>query len=135
MHTFVKNGQTFPGLKKILESIKDGEYLVKKYDPPRNLSQNALLHGYLTYIANETWNDMEALKELMKKQFASKKKLVKIWKKKRYSVIIEQTSKMSKARFAEFFGNVERFFTEFGYPLPDRDSPEFLSLCEEWQYF
>lgn len=108
------------------------EYAIIEYDPPRNNDQNALLHAYLSYVADSTWNSMESLKELMKKKFASKRKLVKINGKKSYVIIIEQTSKMGKKRFSEFFRNVELFFTELGYPLPERNSKELQSLLDTY---
>lgn len=127
-----KSWNTITWLREFLQDAKDWQYIIQEYSPPRNVDQNALLHAYLTYIAKETWNDMLALKELMKKKFASKRKLVKIWWKKQYSVIVEQTSKMNRKRFAEFLNDVEMFFAPYGYPIPPRDSLEFQSLISNY---
>lgn len=116
----------------LLNLIEGKEYAIIEYDPPRNLGQNAILHAYLSYVANETGNSMEWLKELMKKKFASKRKLVQLWKKRNYVTIIESTSKMKKSRFSEFFRDVELFFTEHGYPLPERNSKEMQSLLDTY---
>ena len=128
---FRKEWDKYIGLRECLE-LQDGEYSIKPYSPPRNLEQNRLLHAYLSYIAQETGNDMEALKELMKKKFASKRKYVKLNGKKTFSTIIERTSEMNRKRFSEFFRDIELFFTELGYPLPRQDTPEWLNLIETY---
>lgn len=127
-HLLTKTWSSVLWLREYLRDGKDGQYLIQEYSPPRNVDQNNLLHWYLTYIARETWNDMLSLKELMKKKFASKRKMVKIGGKKQYAVIVEQTSKMTRKRFAEFLNDVEMFFSEYWYPIPPRDSLEFQSL-------
>ena len=132
---FKKQWDKLIGLRECIEWLSDGEYSIKPYSPPRNLEQKRLLHSYLSYIAKETWNDMEALKELMKKKFASKRKLVKIWKKRQYSVIVERTSLMNRKRFSEFFRDVENFFSEFGYTIPPRDTPEYLNFIETYENY
>ena len=127
-HLLTKTWSSVLWLREYLRDGKDGQYLIQEYSPPRNVDQNNLLHWYLTYIARETWNDMLSLKELMKKKFASKRKMVKIGGKKQYAVVVEQTSKMTRKRFAEFLNDVEMFFAPYWYPIPPRDSLEFQSL-------
>ena len=127
-----KSWQSVSWLREFLQEAPDGEYLIQDYSPPRNIEQNALLHAYLTYIARGTGNEMYALKELMKKKYASKKKMVKIGWKKQYAIVIEQTSKMNKKRFAEFLTDVEWFFTPFGYPIPSIDNLEFRALINSY---
>lgn len=127
-----KEWHTIYWLREFLDTAPNGDYLIQDYSPPRNIDQNSLLHAYLTYVAKETGNEMYALKELMKKKFASKKKMVKIGWKKQYALVIEQTSKMNKKRFAEFLTDVEWFFAPFGYPIPPRDNLEFQALINSY---
>ena len=131
---FRKEWDKYIGLRECLD-LQDGEYSIKPYSPPRNLEQNRLLHAYLSYIAQETGNDMEALKELMKKKFASKRKYVKLNWKKTLSTILERTSEMNRKRFSEFFRDVELFFTELGYTMPPRDAPEYLNFIETYDTY
>lgn len=129
---FRKEWDKLIGLRECIEWLSDGEYSIKPYSPPRNLEQNRLLHAYLSYIAQETGNDMEALKELMKKKFASKRKYVKLNWKKTLSTIVERTSEMNRKRFSEFFRDVENFFSEHGYTMPTIDTPEYLNFIETY---
>lgn len=114
----------------MLESLEDGEYIIKKYDPPRNLDQNALYWTLIWYVSQQSWNDTDYLHEMMKNKYLNKKKLVKLWKKRNFVSKIWSTTKLSRKSFSEFFQKVEQFFAEVGYILPPRDSNEFISLYE-----
>lgn len=55
-----------------LKDFKDGQRVwieVQSYYRQRTASQNALLHAYLQEIADETGNEMEQIKDVMKKKF------------------------------------------------------------------
>ena len=126
---FTKSWNTLYWFKQLVESLPDGEYIVQKYNPPRNLEQNKMYWALLTLVERETWNDKEYLHEMMKTQFLSSRKLVKLWKSRKYVKKVESTSKLKRKEFSEYFTKVEIFFSEFWYTLPPIDSAEFLSLC------
>lgn len=125
MKLTVKNGNVYP-------TPPDGEYTINLYSPPRNLEQNELLWALYTLVEKETWNDKEYLHEMMKKQFLSKKKLVKLWWKRKYVVKIWSSTKLNRKQFSEFFSQVEKFFAELWYVLPPRNSLEFENLINSY---
>lgn len=104
-------------------------YLVSEYIPQRSYEQSKLYWALLTLVERETWNDREYLHELMKMQFLSHKKLVKLWKSRKYVRKVESTAKLKRSDFSTFFTKVEVYFAELWYHLPPIESPEFLSLC------
>lgn len=92
---------------------KNGMYIAKPYQNIRNNPQNAKYWVLLNWVSNESGNDADYLHEMMKKQYLSKKKLVKIGKKRRYVTKIESTTRLSTKAFSEYFARVEQFFAEF----------------------
>lgn len=126
---FTKKWNTLLWLRESLERLPDGEWMIQKYNPPRNIEQNRMYWGLLTLVERETGNDKEYLHEMMKTQFLSSRKLVKLWKSRKYVRKVESTSKLKRSDFSEYYTRVEIFFAELWYTLPPIDSAEFLSLC------
>jgi hypothetical protein len=68
-----------------------------------------------------------------KQYLAGSRKRVKIWKKITYQKIVKSTTKLNKKEFSEYYQKCELFFLENEVPpLPPHNSPEFLSLCEQY---
>jgi hypothetical protein len=116
----------------IFPKLGDWEYFISPFVPPRNISQNSLLWALYTLVERETWNDKEYLHEMMKKQYLSKKKLVKLWWKRKYVTKAWSSTKLNRKEFSEFFTNVEQFFWQLWYYLPPGSSPEFQSLISNY---
>ena len=123
MKLTIKNGNFYP-------TPPDGEYLLKEWVDPRNYEQLKKMWVLYTYVENESWNDKEALHDMMKKKFLSKRKLVKLWWKRTYAIHIGSTSKLNKKEMSEFYSNIERFFAELDYVLPPYDSLEYQNLYQ-----
>jgi len=119
---------------QILDYLKDKEWLFtcKEYKPKRTLEQNARYWAILNFISKETWNDDEYLHSLMKKQFLSKRKQVKIGKKKFWVMDTVSTTKLNTKQFSDYNEKVENFFREFWISIPQHDTKEFLNLIETY---
>lgn len=133
MKTFIKTGKNLIGLKKILQDLQDWQYCIKEFKKTRNISQNSRYWAILWYIEAETGNSSELLHELMKKKFLSKRKLVKLWKKKVRSNEVKSTTKLNTKEFALYCNKVEEFFRDFGIFIPEYDSLEFRNLIETYE--
>lgn len=127
MH-FNKEWNTYPWLRKILESLEDGSYSINKWHPTRSILQNDRYFGMLTYVSIETGNSKDSLHELMKKKFLTKRKLVKLGKKKIWSQITQSTTKLTTKKFMQYNDEVEQFFREFDIFIPPVGSLEFQNL-------
>lgn len=125
---FSKYWNQLKWLREILETLGDWEYMIQKYNPPRSYEQLKLYWALLTLVERETGNDKEYLHEMMKTKFLSSRKLVKLWKSRKYVRKVESTSKLKRNEFSDYYTKVEVFFAELWYTLPPIDSPEFLSL-------
>jgi len=133
MYRFTKKGDSLLWLRDILTKLPDDDYIVKRYDPIRNTSQNSLYWVLLGYVEKQTWNDSDDLHEFMKKKFLKgKRKMVKLWGRRNYILKEKTTKTLSRKRFSEYFEQVERFFAEVWYVLPPHDTPEFHNLYETY---
>lgn len=132
---FTKYWNQLKWLREILETLGDWDWMIVKYNPPRNPEQNRLYWALLTLVERETWNDREYLHEMMKTKFLSSRKLVKLWKSRKYVRKVESTSKLKRREFSEYFTKVEVFFSELWYHLPPMNSNEFQSLLSSCKDF
>jgi len=85
----------------------------------------------LAYVAKETGNSHDTLHDLMKKKFLTKRKLVKLGKKKIWSQKVGSTTKLTTKQFTEYNDKIENFFREYDIFIPPVDSPDFRNLMEE----
>jgi hypothetical protein len=104
---------------------------IKSRRKPRSLAQNAYLHLMLQMIADETGNDLEAVKSTVKAMYAKKPLLDKegepIYDKATGEVVsyIQDTRDMSTLEAMEFTENVRMFAQDFlgmNIPLPGENT-------------
>lgn len=107
-------------------------FIPKENKEIRNAQQNRLYHKWLSIIAESSGNTSEALHELMKKKFLSKRKRVTINGKRSYVNIAWSTTKLSVKTFTEYLDNVYTFFSDNGYVLPLMDQLEAESLLASY---
>lgn len=129
---FTKTWTTYPWLRDILERLDDGVYEIKKYFPLRSIQQNSRYFWMLAYVSKETGNSHDTLHELMKKKFLTKRKLVKLGKKKIWSQKVGSTTKLTTKQFMEYNDQVESFFREYNIFIPPVNSSEFQSLIDNY---
>ena len=132
---FTKSWNTLYWFKQLAESLPDGEYIVQKYNPPRNLEQNKMYWALLTLVEKETWNDKEYLAEMMKMEFLWKKKYIKLWWKRKLVKKPWSTKNLKRDEMAYYYSQVERFFGDLWYKLPPPNTPEWQALvasCPEF---
>jgi len=114
-------------------ALLQAKWLIPKENKEiRNAQQNRLYHKWLSIIAESSGNTSEALHELMKKKFLSKRKRVKINGKSSYVNIAWSTTKLSVKTFTEYLDNVYTFFSDNGYVLPLMDQLEADSLLSSY---
>ena len=114
-------------------ALLQAKWLIPKENKEiRNAQQNRLYHKWLSIIAESSGNTSEALHELMKKKFLSKRKRVKINGKSSYVNIAWSTTKLSVKAFTEYLDNVYTFFSDNGYVLPLMDQLEAESLLSSY---
>lgn len=114
-------------------ALLQAKWLIPKENKEiRNAQQNRLYHKWLSIIAESSGNTSEALHELMKKKFLSKRKRVTINGKRSYVNIAWSTTKLSVKTFTEYLDNVYTFFSDNGYVLPLMDQLEAESLLASY---
>lgn len=114
-------------------ALLQAKWLIPKENKEiRNAQQNRLYHKWLSIIAESSGNTSEALHELMKKKFLSKRKRVTINGKRSYVNIAWSTTKLSVKTFTEYLDNVYTFFSDNGYVLPLMDQLEADSLLASY---
>lgn len=128
--TIKENKEIIWWYDEYIRSMPAWEYLIilKPYIESRSIQQNCLYWSWITIVASETWNSKEAIHELMKMKFLSKRKRVKISGKTKYVNIMGSTKKLSVKRFTEYLDNVFLFFSENGIVLPTMEQSDIDSL-------
>lgn len=102
------------------EGLADSDYLVtvESFYPKRTLPQNSYLHVIFTIIGKYTGNDLEEVKEALKREFALVDHI------NVFTGEIEQvpqnTSKMDTYELSQFIEKVKKWALDFlGLEIPD----------------
>jgi len=116
-------------------AVLQNAWILPKPKRKRTLAQNALYRAWLDIIAKDTGNDPNKLHELMKMRFISKRKLVKLGKKRSYVNMEWSTTTLNVEEFTDFLNKVYMFFSDMWYVLPTMDKLDMDSLINTyWKY-
>jgi hypothetical protein len=119
----------FSSLKSFQNDIKDFKHgarvwiSIETYYKTRSLSQNALMHCYLQEIADNTGDDMERIKEILKKKFLTVPNLDRNGDIMCNPVTgevmeyVKDTSKLTTIEMATFCEQIRMFAQDFGIYL------------------
>lgn len=120
-----------------LKDFKDGQRVwvsVETYYKTRSVSQNALLHAYLQEIADSTGNEMEQIKDVMKKKFLTTPMLDKdgeiVCNPATGEVMeyVKDTSALNTIEMMEFCDKIKAFAMDWGIYLEAPDEQRELKF-------
>ena len=109
--------------------------LIAKPEVKRSVMQNAIYWLWMEVVSDETGNHKDVIHALMKKNFLSKRKLVKIGWKRNYVNIEWSTKELSVKRFTKYLDDIYQFFLIRDLKLPTEDKLDMDSLINTyWKY-
>lgn len=120
--------ETYKEAENKMMAVLQNAWILPKPKKKRTLQQNCLYRKWLDIIWKDTWNDPDKLHELMKMRFISKRKLVKLGKKRSYVNIEWSTTKLNVEEFTDFLNKVYTFFSDMWYVLPTMEQSDIDSL-------
>ena len=130
----------FNSLKSFHGDIRDFKHdqrvwiTIETYYKTRTLSQNALLHAYLQEICDETGNDLEDIKETLKKKFLTVPVLDKDGNIQCNPVTgevleyVKDTSKLTTVEMAEFCDKIQIWAQDWGIYLSNPNEQSALKF-------
>lgn len=89
---------------------------VKRYKPPRSLSQNAKLHVMVNELANHVGYSPSELKEWVKREYGVYQEITILGS---TTNIPLSTTSYTKQQMAELIGHIERIGAELGFQFSD----------------
>lgn len=119
----------------VIQALKEGVHWIveiKRYRKKRTVSQNSLLHMWLSCIAQETGNTLEDTKYAYKVKFLPKKKLII------FGNEIERplgTSELDTKQMTDFMNLIEADAAGEGIVLPHPDDLHWDSFVEKYKDF
>ena len=106
--------------------------LIAKPEVKRSTMQNAIYWKWMEVVSDETGNHKDVIHALMKKNFLSKRKLVKIGWKRNYVNIEWSTKELSVKRFTKYLDDIYQFFLIRDLKLPTEDKLDMDSLINTY---
>ena len=106
--------------------------LIAKPEVKRSVMQNAIYWKWMEVVSDETGNHKDVIHALMKKNFLSKRKLVKIGWKRNYVNIEWSTKELSVKRFTKYLDDIYQFFLIRDLKLPTEDKLDMDSLINTY---
>jgi len=119
---------TYKEAENKMITVLQNAWILPKPKKKRTLAQNSLYHSWLAIIAKDTGNSTEVLHESMKMRFISKRKLVKLGKKRSYVNMKWSTTELNVEEFTDFLNKVYTFFSDMWYVLPTLEQSDIDSL-------
>jgi len=98
----------------------------------KSVMQNAIYWKWMEVVSDETGNHKDVIHALMKKNFLSKRKLVKIGWKRNYVNIEWSTKELSVKRFTKYLDDIYQFFLIRDLKLPTEDKLDMDSLINTY---
>lgn len=124
------DAQSHKNLGKELQSLKEGEYVVKiiRNRPIRSLSANKYYHAILNIIGIETGHTHEELHDALKLKFNAK---VLHFPKGGSQIVGESTSNLDTKEFAAYVNQVKNWaLNEFGIVIPEARDLDYQKWIE-----
>ena len=116
-------------------TLLQAKWLIPKPEVKRSVMQNAIYWLWMDLVSDETGNHKDVIHALMKKNFLSKRKLVKIGWKRNYVNIEWSTKELSVKRFTKYLDDIYQFFLIRDLKLPTEDKLDMDSLINTyWKY-
>jgi len=109
-------------------ALLQAKWLIPKPEVKRSVMQNAIYWKWMEVVSDETGNHKDVIHALMKKNFLSKRKLVKIGWKRNYVNIEWSTKELSVKRFTKYLDDIYQFFLIRDLKLPTEDKLDMDSL-------
>lgn len=93
---------------------------IKDFKKKRSLDQNSLLHKWLTVIADETGNSLEAVKDEMKRKFLGVVMREFTYPNGKVAMLpsLRSTTELNTKEMTTFLNQIEALASEFGIILP-----------------
>ncbi len=121
-------GTTYKEAENKMITVLQNAWILPKPKKKRTLAQNSLYRKWLDIIWKDTGNSTEVLHESMKMRFISKRKLVKLGKKRSYVNMKWSTTELNVEEFTDFLNKVYTFFSDMWYVLPTLEQSDIDSL-------
>ena len=113
-------------------ALLQAKWLIAKPEVKRSVMQNAIYWKWMEVVSDETGNHKDVIHALMKKNFLSKRKLVKIGWKRNYVNIEWSTKELSVKRFTKYLDDIYQFFLIRDLKLPTEDKLDMDSLINTY---
>jgi len=126
---------TYKEAENKMIAVLQNAWILPKPEVKRSVLQNALYWKWMEVVSEETGNNKDVVHALMKKNFLSKRKLVKLGWKRNYVNIEWSTKELSVKRFTKYLDDIYQFFAERELFLPTMDKLDMDSLISTyWKY-